>query len=296
MTQEILLKDIVEDKEQPREYFNAAKLATLKSSISRHGIRNPLIVEKHGDKYLLQDGARRYRVATDLGLKKVPVVIAPATTEAERLVIQFHIQEQHEGWLPTEKAAALQKIADMMKIGVREACELIGATGGTADGYIAFSKLVEKRYFQQTEIPLVMAKPINGFKSFVRNLYTRELLQDFDPTLDRRIEKALIDRIKDGSIVNARDVAKLKDSVKKDPKSLEAFLKDRSITVDQMFTRTKAKGAFHARQVYNNSLYLAQNIKKFLEIGDVEVTEDTIKSLKQVKRDIDVLLKKVDTE
>lgn len=98
-TREIMmlsLKDIVPDEHQPRSYFDAKKLASLKDSVNRYGIKNPLIVDKVGNKYILIDGERRFKVAEDLGLKEVPVIVEEPKSETERLIEQFHMKSSPE--------------------------------------------------------------------------------------------------------------------------------------------------------------------------------------------------------
>ena len=44
---ELLLKDIVPNPHQPRQVFDAVKLAELVESIKLHGVIQPLVVRKH---------------------------------------------------------------------------------------------------------------------------------------------------------------------------------------------------------------------------------------------------------
>jgi hypothetical protein len=58
--QEISITLIVEDELQPRQQFD--DIFELRESIKRHGLIYPLEVERmHDGKYLLLDGARRFR-------------------------------------------------------------------------------------------------------------------------------------------------------------------------------------------------------------------------------------------
>ncbi len=52
-------------------------LSRLKASIGRSGIRAPLLVVKHPNGYRLRSGFRRFRAASELGLKTVPVHVLP---------------------------------------------------------------------------------------------------------------------------------------------------------------------------------------------------------------------------
>lgn len=61
---------------QPRRYFDSEALRQLTESIKQHGILQPLLVRLvDEDKHELVAGERRYRAATEIGLKEVPVVI-----------------------------------------------------------------------------------------------------------------------------------------------------------------------------------------------------------------------------
>ena len=52
--------DIIQNKEQPRKRFDDEKLSELADSIKKHGIMQPVIVQKEEDKYLLIAGALLY--------------------------------------------------------------------------------------------------------------------------------------------------------------------------------------------------------------------------------------------
>ena len=72
---ELLLKDIVPNPHQPRQVFDAVKLAELVESIKLHGVIQPLVVRKHGRKYEIVAGERRWRASKEAKLKTVPVII-----------------------------------------------------------------------------------------------------------------------------------------------------------------------------------------------------------------------------
>jgi ParB family chromosome partitioning protein len=74
--QEIPIEDIIPNRFQPRLTFNEQGINELSDSIKQHGIIQPLVVRKLGDKYEIIAGERRYKAATQAGLTKVPVVIS----------------------------------------------------------------------------------------------------------------------------------------------------------------------------------------------------------------------------
>jgi ParB family transcriptional regulator, chromosome partitioning protein len=74
--QSMPLDQIVLPATQPRRYFDPEALKQLTESIKQHGILQPLLVRPVDDgKHEVVAGERRYRAATELALKEVPVVI-----------------------------------------------------------------------------------------------------------------------------------------------------------------------------------------------------------------------------
>jgi ParB family transcriptional regulator, chromosome partitioning protein len=74
--QSMPLDQIVLPATQPRRYFDPEALKQLTESIKQHGILQPLLVRPvDGGKHEVVAGERRYRAATELVLKEVPVVI-----------------------------------------------------------------------------------------------------------------------------------------------------------------------------------------------------------------------------
>ncbi len=72
----IPLDQIILLPNQPRRYFDSEALRQLTESIKQHGILQPLLVRLVDEgKHELVAGERRYRAATEIGLKEVPVVI-----------------------------------------------------------------------------------------------------------------------------------------------------------------------------------------------------------------------------
>ena len=73
---QIPIEDIIPNRFQPRLNFDDSSLQELSSSIKQHGIIQPLVLRKVGDKYEIIAGERRYKAATLAGLVKVPAIIS----------------------------------------------------------------------------------------------------------------------------------------------------------------------------------------------------------------------------
>lgn len=67
--------DIIPNRFQPRKNFNQDELQELAESIKQHGIIQPLVLRKLGDKYEIIAGERRFKAANIVGLREVPSII-----------------------------------------------------------------------------------------------------------------------------------------------------------------------------------------------------------------------------
>ncbi len=74
--QMVPIEEIIPNRFQPRLTFNEEGLNELSDSIKQHGIIQPIVVRKLGDKFEIIAGERRYKAATQAGLTEVPVVIS----------------------------------------------------------------------------------------------------------------------------------------------------------------------------------------------------------------------------
>src|SRR5215470_12803983 len=72
---QVAIDQISPNPYQPRRTFNEAALEELARSVREHGIVQPLVVTRAGDRYKLIAGERRFRAAQKAGLTSVPVVV-----------------------------------------------------------------------------------------------------------------------------------------------------------------------------------------------------------------------------
>ena len=92
---------------QPRKQFDEVSLKELADSIRLHGIVQPLIVKKKGNRYFIIAGERRFRAARLAGLEEVPVLVADYD-EAEIHEVSLIENIQREDLNPIEEAAAIR--------------------------------------------------------------------------------------------------------------------------------------------------------------------------------------------
>src|SRR6266699_380479 len=107
--QELPIGSIVANPRQPRKAFDDNTLRDLAQSLKRSGVLQPVVVRRHGQKYQLIVGERRWRAARMAGLSHVPAVVRE-TTDAETLELALVENLLREDLNPMEEAEAYQRL------------------------------------------------------------------------------------------------------------------------------------------------------------------------------------------
>ena len=98
---QVHIEDIIPNRFQPRLNFDEQGLKELSDSIREHGIIQPLVLRKLGDKYEIIAGERRYKAAQIAGLTTVRAVIANKLRllnldeEVQQALLEERISERH---------------------------------------------------------------------------------------------------------------------------------------------------------------------------------------------------------
>jgi ParB family chromosome partitioning protein len=112
---EIDVDRIEPDPRQPRTDFDADALARLASSLTTHGLIQPITVrrDKDPDRYLIVCGERRWRAAVLAGRSTISAVILDGDPGASR-VLELQLLENalREDLSPLDQARAFQSLMD----------------------------------------------------------------------------------------------------------------------------------------------------------------------------------------
>jgi ParB family chromosome partitioning protein len=121
----VALSDVVPSPLQPRKSFHSEQLQELVESIREHGIIQPLIVRKVEGKWELIAGERRWRAASQLGLKEVPIIVRQAS---DRDVLELALIEnlQREDLNPIEEAHAYRRLAEEFSLRQEDIAQRVG--------------------------------------------------------------------------------------------------------------------------------------------------------------------------
>lgn len=111
--------------EQPRKQFDQDKLEALAESIRAHGVVQPVIVRKQGDRFTLVAGERRWRASRIAGLKTIPAIVKEYSS---RDVMEIALIEnlQREDLNPIEEAEAFQHLMDDFGLTQEEVSRIVG--------------------------------------------------------------------------------------------------------------------------------------------------------------------------
>jgi ParB family chromosome partitioning protein len=109
---ELNLDDILPNRFQPRIKFEEQAINELSESIKEHGVIQPIIVRKIGDKYEIIAGERRYKASVIAGKNTIPAIITDLD-DKESAEVALIENVQRQDLTPIEEAVSYRKILDM---------------------------------------------------------------------------------------------------------------------------------------------------------------------------------------
>lgn len=129
---DLYLDDIIPNRFQPREIFDEKALKELSDSIREHGVIQPIIVRKIGDKYEIIAGERRYKASALAGLTKIPAIIRNLDDkETSKVALLENLQRKD--LTAIEEARTYEKILELDNMTQEE----LGRTMGKSQAAIA---------------------------------------------------------------------------------------------------------------------------------------------------------------
>ncbi|KEI01991.1 chromosome partitioning protein ParB [Clostridium botulinum] len=135
---------IIPNAYQPRKYFNEETIDELGKSIKNYGIIQPLSVRKLEDnKYELIAGERRFRAATKIGLKEVPVIVIDiCDKDSAAIALLENIQREDLSFL--EEAEAYYNLIQEHEYTQSQLASIIGKKQSTIANKLRILKLDEE--------------------------------------------------------------------------------------------------------------------------------------------------------
>jgi ParB family chromosome partitioning protein len=128
--QRLLVTDVVANPDQPRREFDETALQEMAESIKQHGILQPLIVIRHGDKYQIIAGERRWRAARIAKQSHVPAIVR-SLKELEQIELSLIENIQRVDLSPLEQALSVYKLQQQFNLGLDEIAKKLGKAPST---------------------------------------------------------------------------------------------------------------------------------------------------------------------
>ena len=140
---EININDIMPNRFQPREIFDEQALNELSLSIKEHGVIQPIIVRKIGDKYEIIAGERRVRASQLAGKQTIPALIRDIDDkEAAKIALLENLQRSD--LTPIEEAKTYQTILKLDNITQEELAANLGKSQSTVANKLRLLNLAEE--------------------------------------------------------------------------------------------------------------------------------------------------------
>lgn len=128
--QEIFVEDIIPNRFQPRLTFDEKALQELSDSIKAHGVIQPLVLRKVGNKYEIIAGERRYKASCMAGLKQVPAIVREMTDD-ESAEVALIENVQRKNLTSIEEAQSYKNLLDRGYMTQEELANKIGVSQPT---------------------------------------------------------------------------------------------------------------------------------------------------------------------
>jgi ParB family transcriptional regulator, chromosome partitioning protein len=167
--QNLSIKLITPNPDQPRRFFDDLALEQLADSIKQYGILQPLIVSPSSTlgSYNLIAGERRWRAAGIAGITKVPAIVR-TSKELEQLEIALVENIQRVDLSPLETAASIQRLHDIFSQSYDDIAKRLGKAKSTVNNIVRLLQLppAATTALQQEKISEGHARTLLSLKDF----------------------------------------------------------------------------------------------------------------------------------
>lgn len=113
------------NRHQPRTHFDEHALEELAESLRQHGMVQPIVARKVGEKFEIIAGERRWRAARKAGLAMVPVVLKEVPDDR---LLEYALVEniQRQELNPIEEAKAYWQLGEHLRLTQEQVADRVG--------------------------------------------------------------------------------------------------------------------------------------------------------------------------
>ncbi len=168
----IPLDQIEVNPKQPRRDFDEQALQELSQSIKLHDIIQPVTVARHGKKYQLIAGERRFRASKMAGLKDIPAYVRQANDQ-ELLELALLENLQRENLNAIEIALSYKRLMEEVSLTQEQVADRMGKERSTVTNYIRLLKLPPdiQVAVRNSKLSMGHARTLIGVENVEKQLY-----------------------------------------------------------------------------------------------------------------------------
>ena len=272
------LDDIIPNRFQPRLSFDEQGLNELAQSIKEHGIIQPLVLRKIGDKFEIIAGERRYKASYIAGLTEVPAVIINLNdNESAEVAIVENIQRKDLS--PIEEAKSYKKLLDRGYLTQDQLAGRMGKTQATVSNKLRLLNLDED----------VQSALLNNK---ISERHARSILRLDDKEKQKQVLKEILNRR-----LNVRDTENLVSEMLNDNKK-EEFIHVSNLTPNTFefpeITDNKKEEVKDLDSLLNSTISINNIDLNNNNEEEIEVMEEPTEEVLEIKSDIDTAKEKVE--
>lgn len=200
------LDDVLPNRFQPRIKFNEQNILELAESIKEHGVIQPIVVRKIGDKYEIIAGERRYKASVLAGKTTIPAIVTNLDDKnsAEIALIE---NVQRQDLTPIEEAVSYKKILDMGYLNQATLAEKLGKTQSTIANKLRLlnlddevqEALLEEKISERHARSLLKLNPQDQIKMLNRILTERLTVRKTDDEIVKMLQGGEIEETQEPS-------------------------------------------------------------------------------------------------
>lgn len=138
--QNLLIKNVFPNPDQPRKHFDIEALNQLAASIKRYGVIQPIVVSPHQDGYMIVAGERRWRASSIAGLEQIPAIVRNRE-ELEQLEVALIENVQRVDLSPLEQAISIERLHQQFNITYSEIAKRLSKAETTVSNIVRLLQL-----------------------------------------------------------------------------------------------------------------------------------------------------------
>ena len=275
---QISIEDIIPNRFQPRLAFDEEGLKELSDSIKQHGVIQPLVLRRLGNKYEIIAGERRYKASVMAGLKTVPAIISNIDdNQSAEIALVENIQRRN--LTSIEEAKSYKNLLDRGYLTQKELAEKMGVSQSTIANKLRLLNLSEEvqKALLEEKISERHARSLLALSKEEQNEWLKKIISKRMTVRQLDLE---LKKMKGDKSVDIPQIMENEPTITEEPKNNE--IKNEELVVEEKKTNNEGK---IPNKFFNFLEDEATNMNMDIENNE----EPVFNNLQTVNNDIEVL-------